>query len=570
MSSPARIALAALLLLLASAASAQNSDRHVVPWYVHVDMVTVGEPLSFWEDLLTEAVNHSEPLVQGNQGGTGFADPPCCAEIVLPSVSTFGSAGDGLDTPLSSQFGAMRSAIAGGDPGGSVAFLVREIDLCGGSTTAIGCAETPSCNTNANDNPSLEMMISVEAMEDDDADFIPEGPGDAGQTILHERGHNSCLSHVTASRCQVMYPSGNGGCFSSTECLDFQEGRTTTTQGDPCDCHSSGSMEADGAMCTEGTKNGLCSGGFCADSGGGVELLAGGIPGTVAHLSLNLPEPTDDFLRTHAVTGGWEDDGNFAASIQGLAYDPDRDVVWGVLDNGSEDQIVQIDPATGAVNSTLVTLTGHPNVIALAFHPGATSAGTDDHLLANSAEPEVDCEYDLATPEFCSGDLIEIDPSDGSFFKVGDMSSSFVGGMSGMAWDVGNSQLYGSAFAGGSLWEFTNLSCNSTSCSCPSSFCTIAEETSVDLPMARPSLAYSPDTDRLYMLGSQSGPRAMHFSVDADTFEATPEINVHNTTGGGLAAVPLPEPAGSLAAPAGLALLAGLRRWRRRRDWARD
>ena len=555
------LGLLVLATLLAPGASAQNADLHVIPWYVHVDMVTGSEPLSFWEDLIAQATADSGPLLQGNQGGTSFADPPCCSEITLASVSTYGSPGDGLDTPASSDIPTMRAAIAAGDPGGSVAFLVRNIDLCGGSTTAIGCGVRPSCNTNPNDDPDLWLMVSVEAMQDDDSDFVPEGPGDSGQTYLHERGHNSCLSHVTDSRCQVMYPSGDGGCFSATECVDFQEGRNTTTQGDACACHSGSSYVSDGNACSQGATSGQCSGGVCTASGGDVEVLAAVIPGSTAHLG-PLPEPTDDFARMHSVPGGWSDEGDFAASVQGLAYDADRDVLWGVLDNGANDQIVQLDPATGALLSTLVTLTGHPNVISLAFHPGPTSAGTDDHLLANSAEPEIDCEFDASPTEFCSGDLLEIDPSDGSFAKVGDMSSSFVGGMTGMAWDVGNAVLYGSAFAGGSIWEFTNLSCAGSSCSCPSSFCTLAEKTEVDLTMVRSSLAYSPDSDRFYMLGSQSGPRAQFFSFDADSFAATPEINVYEITGGGLAARPLPEPAAAWVWGLGAVAALGARRRR--------
>ena len=549
---------AAALLGVASPAAAQTSDVHELRWYVHVDMVTGSEPLSFWQGFIDQATADSEVLLKGNQGSDSFVDVACCTELTVQSVGTFGSAGDGLDTPTSSQFAAMRSAIGGGDPGGSVAFMVREIDLCGGSGSAIGCAQTPSCDTDANDDPDLAMMISVEAMQDDDDDFIPEGVGGMGQTLGHERGHNACLGHLSGSSCQLMAPGGDGGCISSVECTDFEEARTTVTQGDACECHAgSGAYESDGSVCIEGVTTGLCSGGFCTGElgfGGAVELFAAGAPEAI-EISAPLDEVTDDLLRTSDVAGGWTDGGNYAASIQGLAYDPDRNVVWGVLDNGANDQIVQIDAVTGAVTSTLVTLTGHPNVIALAFHPGATAAGTDDHLLANSAEPEVDCDFDSG---FCSGDLIEIDPDSGAFATVGDMNFSFVAGMRGMAYDSGNGILYGTAWANGGLWEFTNLSCNSTSCSCPSSFCTLAEQTAVDLSRLVSGLAYSAESDRLYVTGSQNGPQQFHNSIDPSSFATTTRIGVQGYTTGGLAAVPLPEPSGAARglAAATLALLA--------------
>ena len=567
MGHPRRFALSLTLLCgLAIAASAQNSDLHELRWYVHADMVTANEPLSFWQGFIEEANANAEILYKGNQGSDTDPDAACCSELTLVSVGTYGSAGDGLDMPSGTQFGTMRAAIQGGDPGGSVAFLVRAIALCGTSANAIGCALTPPCNSNANDDPDLHLMVSVEAMQDDDADFVPEGVGQMGQTLGHERGHNACLNHVTSNPCQLMAPAGDGGCLSTSECTDLQEARTTTSQGDACECHAvSNTVVADGLACNEGAVAGTCSGGVCATSGGfgQVELFAAGAPEAI-EIGEPLDEVTDDLQLASDLPGGWVDSGDYAAAIQGLAYDPGRQVVWGVLDNGANDQIVQIDPTSGAITSTLTTLSGHPNVIALAFHPGASASGDDDHLLANSAEPEVDCDLVFSPPDFCAGELLEIDPSDGSFQSVGGMNFSFVGGLRGLAYDSTRDILYGSAFAGGSLWEFTNLTCTSTSCSCPGSFCTVAEQTAVSLPRIVSGLAYSPESDRLYLSGSQSGPQQLQNSIDAATFETTARIGVDGYTTGGLAAVPLPEPAAPLAWLIGCGAVAVLARGRSR------
>jgi len=555
----------AALLGMSAVAHAQSADLHELQWYIHIDMITGTEPLSFWEGFIDEATAESEILLKGNQGSTSFTDTACCSELTKASAGTYGTTGDGLDTPTSSQIPSMRSAIQGGDPGGSVAFLVRDIALCGTSSTATGCGVRPSCNSNANDDPDLWLMLGVDGMQDDDDDFIPEGIGGMAQSLSHERGHNSCLSHVSGDSCQLMAPFGDGGCLSATECTDIQEGRTTTSHGDPCDCLTGGGgVEADGVTCTEGATVGICSGGVCSTSGGQVQLLVAAAPED-NEISAPLDETTDDLLRLSDVSGGGPDIADFADSIQGLAYDADRDVLWGVLDNGANDQIVQIDPGTGSVDSVLATLTGHPNVIALAFHPGPTSAGSDDHLLANSAEAEANCDLVLSPPDFCSGDLIEIDPVTGDFFKVGDLAFSFVGGLRGMAYDSDNDILYGTAFAGGGLWKFTDLSCNTTLCSCAGS-CNLAEEAAVDLlPRVVSGLAYSAHSNRLYVLGSQAGPRLLYNTVDADTLTTTTLVSIADHTVGGAAAVPLPEPSGAAGWVAGIATLAGLARRRRTR-----
>jgi MYXO-CTERM domain-containing protein len=89
------------------------------------------------------------------------------------------------------------------------------------------------------------------------------------------------------------------------------------------------------------------------------------------------------------------------------------------------------------------------------------------------------------------------------------------------------------------------------------------------VPRRTSSLAYSEETGRLYLSGSQTGPRTLFDSIDATTFESFPTIGIDDYTPGGLAAIPVPEPHPWLLQTAGglaVAGLARLRRLRRRRE----
>lgn len=165
-------------------------------------------------------------------GTNGPFDTPCCARMnQTASLAVFGSASDGLDVINSGADESFLDSLGTG----SIAFLVDSMTYCGGfSPLAIGCASRPSCSGDGNDDPYLWMAVTVDAL---DSKIFPA-------VIAHERGHNACLGHVSANACQIMQATvtspGNGGCFTSTECSNFQDGRTTPSSGLDCDCHIGG------------------------------------------------------------------------------------------------------------------------------------------------------------------------------------------------------------------------------------------------------------------------------------------------------------------------------------------
>ena len=89
------------------------------------------------------------------------------------------------------------------------------------------------------------------------------------------------------------------------------------------------------------------------------------------------------------------------------------------------------------------------------------------------------------------------------------------------------------------------------------------------LPRQDPSLAYSPDSDQIYMIGRQSGNRILYDTLDAtalalDLPAAAPTIGIDGYTAGGLSAMPIPEPTSRMALTSGIAMLLWLGRRRSR------
>jgi len=184
-------------------AMAPTTNLHELKWLVHVDMIDegAGRGLPFYEALIEQAVEDGTILIEGDQGP---ADSPCCDVLAVLSVGTFGEAGDGLDVPSRVEDQAALDAIVVG-LGGSIAFLVDSLSYCGGPAPgAIGCATRPLvCSGNPDDDPDLKLIVTMDAHESYDV---------LGETLAHERGHNSCLSHVMAGeQCLLMSPSAGGG-----------------------------------------------------------------------------------------------------------------------------------------------------------------------------------------------------------------------------------------------------------------------------------------------------------------------------------------------------------------------
>jgi hypothetical protein len=87
-----------------------------------------------------------------------------------------------------------------------------------------------------------------------------------------------------------------------------------------------------------------------------------------------------------------------------------------------------------------------------------------------------------------------------------------------------------------------------------------------------PSLAFSRDTQEIYLVGSQINDQFFYERIDAGSYARRTRIGPDHYTTGGLAVVPvpLPEPASALSLPAALAMLLGLarRRSRARAAWS--
>jgi len=514
-------------------AVAPTTNLHELKWLVHVDMIDdgAGRDLPFYEAIIDQAVDDAAILIEGDQGP---ADSPCCDVLTVLSIGTFGTPGDGLDVPSSAADQTALDVIVV-NLGGSVAFLVDSLSYCGGASPgAIGCAATPSCSGNPDDDPRLKLIVTMDAHET---------YGLLGETLAHERGHNSCLLHVTpGEQCLLMSPSAGGGCLTASDCTAFDNGRNNS--GGTCACHDgSGGAEDDGLACTERSVTGLCSGGLCGEVGSdaSVQLMAAGGPEAAEGAA------TDDALLISGLSGGWVNLGPFGASTAptGLAYAPLRGVLYAVNPLPGDDELITLDPATGSRTGTIGTLAGKEEVDVLAFDPGDTDEESDDRLLAL---------YRVGLYQ----DLFAIDPDDASVTYLGWLSHGiFEGFFLGLAFDSVNDKLYTTGFGVG-LYEIDHT--------CPSWKCAVAAVPGIGIfgvPRPASSLAYSEETGRLYVSGSQAGPRSLFDSIDATSFETFPTIGIDDYTPGGLAAIPIPEPHPLILQLAGGLAVAGLARCRR-------
>jgi hypothetical protein len=511
----ARAVLLMTLVLGGSTASGVDDvDLHDLNWYVHVDLVTVTEDLSYWQNLIDESLESANALVEG---GHGPVDTPCCSRLArAASVSTFGAPGDGFDVIDSAvEQNALNSF---GGPG-SNAYFVDSINYCGGPAEfSVGCAGQPSCSLNGNDNPNLWMAVTVDSL---DGGTLP-------QVIAHERGHNACLSHVSTHACQIMQGvltnPGLGGCLTASECSNFRDGRTTTSSGLECGCHATGGgVEPDGEACTD-VAFGLCSGGLCGDPAGdaAVKLIAAAHPG-----SAGIPAP-DDALVISALTGDWSDIGQItptADDIQGLAYARDSATLYGVIPSVADDSIVTLDPNTGDLIAVVGTIAnGSAEMISMAYHPGATSSPSDDRLIMMEATNS-------------TGAIVWVDPA-APFVRYlyGFLSIGPAAEFKGLAYDSAQGKLFASTPIGpNGLYEI-DLS------SCPPSPCPATQVVGADeLYVFDASLSFSPQTGMLYQMGTTFNSTRTFYNVIDPTNGTTVEtLSLDELTPGGLAAVPEP------------------------------
>ncbi len=518
---PVAKTLLALLLTLAfatTAGAAPTKNSHDLTWYVHDSMVDSpggANDIAYWQDLIAARLADSDLLVEG---GHGPSDVPCCVTLDAVTVTTFSGAGlemieneDELDAILDGPDGA---------------YLVEALWYCNSFSTSIrGCAYSPGDT----------FVVSIES---DPSNRLPA-------VIAHERGHNAGLSHTSSSECNLMDGSAGGGCLSASECQAFISKADSTGGSCPCLADGLGDPQlADGSVCADSFGSGLCSGAVCGESGGPADtrlLLAAGAGSTSG-------ETTDDAVGQSPLTGGWETLGAIGSGIAptGLAYDANRDVVFAVAPRSvGNDRLHTLDPSTGTLLSTVGTLP-YTEVSALAYDP------TGDRLFAIQRDTVIfGNPFPCSSGNPCISMLFEIDPDDASTVVYGELNALIVTeGIQGLAWDSNAGVLYGSSGAG---LHTIGLSCSSGACS---------NTATVDNNFRRPSaLAYDALTDTLYRQGAESG-RSEFDVMDPATAGTDAFAVIEEQTVGGMAVVPIPEPARWIQLGSGLALLSVLGRQR--------
>jgi len=554
------VALAVAVVAFAgSAGAAPQVEIQNLRWFV-VDGIGQGEALPHWQGVIDQAMADAKPLLQGDQGP---ADVPCCVDLRRTSVTAITAPTlQAVDAATDYDDMDARCAQAGG---GSCAFLVDTISYCGGpSPTTIGCADTPECNQNPpDDDPTLVLVVSLDALAD----------GSLAQTLAHERGHNACLTHVSANPCQLMRAATGGGCIDAAECGHLRDAGNAAGGLCPCQNDALATAKEFGACSDDAVTGGQCSGGVCGEAGSDASLSML-VSGGTASITGDVP---DARLHVAGVTGGWTDLGATSGGVEltGMEYAASRRTTYAVT---ATDQLLRLDPVTGATLATIGTLpatgdfgdfppgaSSNAFYQSLAFDPGPSASAADDLLYAIRESESCRVLDPVACSAFCSGELVSVDPDDATTLLVGALDSLFCGGFPGLAYDSTRDRLYAAVAAGVSLYEID--------LACPSQFCSMNEvlygpdEGSAEqnaarqiLARFRPTLAYSPTTDRLYRLGADSV-RQIYDVFDAETLAFAEPIGIDGFTAGGLAA---PEPNASLLGAAAIAACAFVARRRRR------
>lgn len=517
-------------------AQADDVEVHELDFYVHQNLIDVNG-LAYYQQVIDDAVATAKVLLQGEQGP---ADSACCAEIASVSVQAFdgtdiGGVEDDLDIlDFDGDLSDMES-IAGGSP---AVFLVTSIAMCGGSTTAVGCADTPSCGSSPR---RISAMSNVAVLQEL-----------TGAVLAHERGHNACLAHVSGDSCNLMRAIAGGGCMSPTECTRIRQASQST--GAACACHATSSNAApDATACTEGPISGVCSGGLCGELGSdaSARLLLSAAPGSSQFGSGVASSLYDDWVIGSGVSGDWRDEANFSSPLRptGLAFSESRGTLYGVAPEGLSDGVLVEMAAVDAEVRKSTTLGGYPGLIALAFDPGASPAESDDRLLAvdrHSSGAEL------------HETLRAIDPDTGAVTTVCTLATNsdvpINGYFQGLAYDAANDQLFAAGPAGLFEIALTTPNCGSTEVNHP------GEGSGASLARDAATLSWSAETGQLYMVGNQSGATTLYDVIDSTTLEIPATLGIDVMTAGGLAVPEASANAQSLAVLLGLALLAGWRR----------
>lgn len=516
------------MALGSSAAADPTNHTHSLDWFVHVDLLDVaaGRDLAFFQALIEDRSARADALLRGHQGPI---DNGCCVTLEPVTVTTFGSAGDGLNvidtaSELSSVFGQ-----------GAGAYLVESVWFCTSfNTSTRGCANTPG---NA-------LAVAFEA---DASDFMPP-------LIAHERGHNTGLNHVATNTCNLMSASSGGGCLSVSECNSFIADADTTNGTCGCLADVIGDDPiAPGAACSiAGGGTGICNGGVCGDMMGaaGARLISSASTGAASGGS------PSSLLNMSPLTGDWDNVGTIGASLAGLAYDSNADVLYGIETRAGDDALVTVDPTSGAVTSTIAVLAGREEVVALAFDPGnpdrLLAIEIDDTIFTGTGS-ETPCTNIIPTSTTCSSEIIEIDPATGGVTQLGDLNNLITDrGMTALAWDDTNGTLY--AAGRGGLATVDLSSCNGTSC--PG---TNVIDNALWDPVA---ITWDPVSQEIQRVGERILGRTDFSAYTPATGTFVLRARIDPVAPGGLAATPVPEPTIALGLTVGALALGALQRRR--------
>lgn len=480
-----------------AAFAAPTEATDPIDFYVHQCLVNA-DGLPHYEALIDARLAEGRGLLQGEHGPV---DGGCCVTLEAATVSAFGVCGDGFDHITS---GAEVAALFASAPG---AYLVDTVHFCGGvaSTGIRGCAEQPG-------------DVLIVGREADDNFFLDE-------VIAHERGHNAGLGHVSANACELMSDASGGGCLTSLECAAYTSQASGT--GGSCACLPDVFGDApasNGTACLEQGGFEVCSGGTCEGPAVGPHLqlwLAAG-PGAANGLV------TDERLAQDVRHGSWSATGGFGGGVElsGLAYDPNRHVVFGLERKAGNDGLVTLHPVTG--QRVTVAPLGFDGLEALAYDPN------EDWLYAAQVDAEIfGNPHNCGAAAACITELLRIHPVTLATTALGELNTYIVpDGVTGLAFDSKRGLLYLASEAGLARVDPDD---------CTGVLCTV---TLVDTVFRNPaSLAYNGWTDELVRQGSVLG-RSEIDHIDAATGARRAQTRIDAFTAGGSTVLPLPEPGG--------------------------
>ena len=215
--------------------------------------------------------------------------------------------------------------------------------------------------------------------------------------------------------------------------------------------------------------------------------------------------------------------------VRALAYAHDSSTLFGVVPTVTNDRIVTIDPSTGLITATVgIRANGALEIVSMAYDPGDTSGPGDDRLLVLEAGGP-------------AGELWAIDPASPSTATLlGSITWSPASLFTGLAYDSLHDRLFAATpFGPDGLYEIHLAGCSPSPCESE-------QIAGAGLYRENASLAFSPVTGMLYLIGTAfDGQRTFYDVVDPSSGTSIETLSLDTFTPAGLAA--LPEPFGAIS-----------------------